>query len=147
VHGAFQALFAGILGSMALGVALTAFGLALWWGGPDRRLSLPALLGRAALSAASTAGILVGLYLLALGAEHLLGEPLRRWSGAHILPQAWLVLELLTREAAWTAAHARRAGHGALSKLGWASGVALWLAARGMLVLCLWVGLAMFLEL
>lgn len=111
-----------VLGSVVLGVAGTA--LAVAWRGA---LSpTPRILGRAALGLAACAMVLVGLVLLSNGVEALAGYPLGRWSGASMVVDLWIALELWTRDAALTAALARR-------RVAWIGALAVWLVTKAAL--------------
>ena len=127
-----RAFAAWVVGSLLIGLALTLIGFAWWWTFARERFSWPLLVVRGGLGVIGLAILWLGLIVAGIGTESFLGNPLGRWSGAHMVPMLWLCLEVLVRDQAMVAGLAER-DLGTSLVHWWPRG--LHVLAKGMLVL------------
>lgn len=122
-----------VLGGMLLGVAVTAQALAWRWALEPPQPG-PRQVVRAALGVFAALLLLAGLVLATNGLEALAGYPLGRWSGATMVLDLWIALEVLVRDTVVTAALAR-------SRVLWAVAALAFVVAKAALVLTAFVTL------
>lgn len=146
MSGAPLAFTEWIMGAAVLSVAVTMVAFTLWWGAPDREMGPFAQLARLSVALTGHGLVLLGLVILTIGTENLLDTPLGRWSGSPMVIALWFVLEVVTRELVWAAAHAHRRFGGAVGAVAASVAAGCWLVAKTCLALCGIVLLAAFIE-
>ncbi|HJL17299.1 MAG TPA: hypothetical protein RMH99_16650 [Sandaracinaceae bacterium LLY-WYZ-13_1] len=126
--------FSFVLGSVVAGFSATLLGvawaLAVRWEAPSAARQV----ARALSGFVAAAGLLAGAVLVTLGLERAFGSPLGRWSGASMILDLWIALELWTRDQVLTAALAGR-------RTLWILPATTWVATKAAQVLTAFVAL------